>query len=42
MREETGTIDGDVQLTSDLHLTGTIEGTAVVGTGRISHTVWND
>jgi cytoskeletal protein CcmA (bactofilin family) len=33
MREEDGTIDGDVQLTSDLHLSGTITGTAVVGPG---------
>jgi cytoskeletal protein CcmA (bactofilin family) len=33
MREETGTIDGDVQLASDLRLTGTIAGTAVVGPG---------
>jgi cytoskeletal protein CcmA (bactofilin family) len=33
MREESGTIDGDVQITSDLHLTGTIAGTTVVGPG---------
>jgi cytoskeletal protein CcmA (bactofilin family) len=33
MREETGTINGDVQLSSDLRLTGTIAGTALVGPG---------
>src|SRR4051794_25360640 len=33
MREETGMIDGDVQLASDLRLTGTIAGTTEVGPG---------
>ncbi len=45
MREENGTIDGDVQLTSDLHLTGTIAGTAVVAPGaylKLSGTIDRD